>query len=84
MAYFIYDTEANALISARKRWEQVIGHVKNPQDVTEFAWIRFIGLDLRTAVDASKYPTAVPNTQGYLGPSATLDPANWPPLPSLP
>lgn len=79
MAYFIYDTQANAVEASRQRWLGVLGHAKKPEDITTYAWPVWVGLDGRTACDASQFPTAVPPSTGYLGPAATLDPANWPP-----
>jgi hypothetical protein len=83
MSYFIFDNETNAIESSRLRWEQVLAHTKNVNDVTTYAWPILVGLDGRTAVDATKYPTALPPQPrtGFLSVAATLDPVNWPPPP---
>ena len=79
MAYFLYDTLANAVLASEARWNAVLGRAKKPEDVTRYAWPVQVGLDGRVAVDATQFPTAVPRAVGYLGPTATLDAANWPP-----
>lgn len=78
MAYFIYDNLAHAMAASETRWNQVLGRAKKPQDITQYAWETRVGLDGRTAVDATQYPTAVPPTLGFLGPAATLSTSNWP------
>ena len=85
MAYFIYDSEANAIAASETKWNSILGRPKRPEDVTQYAWPVLVGLDGRTAVDASQYPSAIPPQTGYLPPPvATLDPVNWPPPPPRP
>lgn len=78
MAYFIYDSAEHAIAASETRWNGVLGRAKRPGDITQYAWQVLVGLDGRAAVDATKYPTAVPSTLGFLQPASSLDTANWP------
>lgn len=78
MAYFIYDNFTDATAASEKRWNAVLGRAKLPLDITRYAWPVLVGLDGRSAVNASQFPTAVPSTIGFLQPVASLDTTNWP------
>lgn len=74
--YIIFPDRETAKDRSRLEWEYVLGHTKNPEDVTEFLWQRIVGIDGRTALNTGDVPVTRRN-----GPDdvvETLDPVNWP------
>lgn len=78
MAYLLFPNLAAAQTASRAKWVTTLTRTKNPQDVTEFLWPWLIGKDGRVALDTRYNPKGVLAT----GAVATLDPVNWPPLPT--